>query len=222
MPNPELSPHTNNLNMPNPELSPHTNNLNIPNPELSPHTKQRHWQRVNRKIPNTPEPAPSTEVSFEHEAVCENTPILRNNEALEDKTTAKPFLLQQESNLPAGRYVVEVLSEGKSIETLRTMLVMNRLVTVGRYSSTHERPLDIDLSGHFGVRGEESLCSRRQAEIYWSQGMIVIRNLGANPLRRYIPGGGRQTIGILHIWQPGELVEVPGGLFLRLLREEET
>jgi hypothetical protein len=122
--------------------------------------------------------------------------------------------------LPAGRaYRVVVLRGGVRVPALTRPVIEGRTLRVGRFSAGRGILPDLDLTGQFGSDGDPSRCSREQAEVFWSQGAILLVSRGRSPLV-HLPETGEPTplagpVG----WLPGERYGVPGGLVLML--EEE-
>ncbi|WP_341325715.1 hypothetical protein [Methylotuvimicrobium sp. KM2] len=136
--------------------------------------------------------------------------------------TSKPETNTPNPALPAidphsGLVYVQVYRGNMPISQLKTKLDYHQSLLVGKRSESKNIFPQIDLKSHFPDSRSASFCSRQQAKIYWSQGHVFIRNLGASPLRvnnnRVIDKDEDYN------WPLNETVELPGGLVLRLTFE---
>jgi hypothetical protein len=120
---------------------------------------------------------------------------------------------------PSARWMVRVSRNGRVLAGLVCSLPTTSTRSVGRFSVSRGVRPDLDLRDRFERPEDEQHCSRRQAEIFWSEGRIWIRSLGSNPLMiEDRPGHLSEVAGDV-VWTPGARVEVPGGLHLHLVPE---
>jgi hypothetical protein len=114
---------------------------------------------------------------------------------------------------------VNVIRNGVSVPSLKAVLDPRRAVTIGKSSGTHGIP-DLDLGGQFESPDLEAACSRRQAEIFWSEQRIWIKTVGKRPLK-FLDAAGNPSddVPALHCWQPEQVLIIPGKLRLVLRRE---
>ena len=117
---------------------------------------------------------------------------------------------------PLAEYEVQVYRGATALMQLTRPLRLEKSLLVGKLARlAHGVSLpDINLRGHFAGDQAEVLCSRQQAKIFWSQGLIYLLNTGENPI--VLPDGRGLKTGEDYAWQPGEEVTLPGGLILRL------
>jgi hypothetical protein len=118
-----------------------------------------------------------------------------------------------------GEYVVEVFRRGVRVAQLVAPVHPGRTTTIGRRSRSHGIP-DLDLRGQFETAEAEEACSRRQAEVFWSEERVVIKTVGRN-LLRLLGDENRPDAELpsLHRWQPGQTLVLPGGLHLVLKKQ---
>ena len=120
---------------------------------------------------------------------------------------------------PAARWMVRVSRNGRVLAGLVCSLPTTSTRSVGRFSVSRGVRPDLDLRDRFERPEDEQHCSRRQGEIFWSEGRIWIRSLGSNPLMiEDRPGHLSEVLGDA-VWAPGARVEVPGGLHLHLVQD---
>jgi hypothetical protein len=113
-----------------------------------------------------------------------------------------------------GDYRVQVLRHGALVNGAEINLKKDKTLVVGRAESCDLclRPmfLNNDLAKH---------CSRNQVEMFWSRDRLYVKNLGTNKVVLET-GGTRFTVptGECTAWSPSAIIELPGGLELRLAR----
>ncbi len=119
--------------------------------------------------------------------------------------------------LPSGRYFVSVYRNRVPVPQLKTEVEIHKSLLVGKFSRSKNIRPDLDLKPHFPSDEMALRCSRQQAKIYWKRGRIVLKNLGK--LSVGLPGEVPLKTMENHFWQPGEEIELPGGLTLLLEKE---
>ena len=146
-------------------------------------------------------------------------PHQRGAESGVSETGQSPSPLVESGPPLTGDYAVEVLRRGVRVAQLFALLRRDRTITIGRSSRSHGIP-DFDLRGQFETEESEEACSRRQAEVFWSEEHVFIKTVGRNVLRLLGTENQPETdIPLLHCWQPGQTLVVPGGLHLVLKRQ---
>ena len=124
---------------------------------------------------------------------------------------------------PEGEWLLDLLAP-HSPHPLQTLhLERHRSLRIGRFSSRHERPLDLDLSAFFSSKEEEALCSREQAEFFWKDQRICIHNLGRHPLYCQREGDSLHPLyqGDTRPLSPQHIILFPGGLRFALRQKGE-
>ena len=125
----------------------------------------------------------------------------------------------------APSWSLRVSWQGKFFQHYHVALPKHRVITVGRFSSSLTTRLDLDLSGAFGSPEEEQRLSRLQAEIFWQDDRLLIRNVGKHPL--LLGKGSLSPMTSLETgqtvpWSPEEIVILPGDLSLHLIDGENA
>ena len=115
---------------------------------------------------------------------------------------------------PNQEYEIQVYRNGTPLPQLSRALSPHKSLLVGKFSASKAVFPDIDLRQHFANDQAAALCSRQQARIYWSQGQILLHNLGKSPL--HLPAGRLLSTDQTYTWALGDEVGLPGGLSLRL------
>jgi hypothetical protein len=119
-----------------------------------------------------------------------------------------------------GSYRVDVVRNGVRVPHLTARVEPGRTVSIGKSSSTEGVP-DLDLRGEFETSDLEAACSRRQVEVFWSEGRIVVKTVGKYPLKLLGADGQPEKADLPreYYWQPDQVLVLPGKLRLVLKRE---
>jgi hypothetical protein len=114
-------------------------------------------------------------------------------------------------------WVIEVLRGGVAISGLCKGVMLGRTVTIGRGSVLEAH--DLDLSQRFETDADETLLSRRQAEVFCNDEGVFIRNVGRHPIK-FVDALGAPAGDVPsdHRWSVGEMIALPGKLRV-VLRE---
>jgi hypothetical protein len=124
--------------------------------------------------------------------------------------------------LSDGNYCIEVLKNDAPIPGLGCVAEKNKTITIGKYSSKYGIP-EIDLAGRFDSPKLEGACSRRHAEVFWSDEEIHIRVLGRNGIKRLTKDGKQGELLVSeHCWRPGDTLIIPGKIRIALKKEEKS
>jgi hypothetical protein len=112
---------------------------------------------------------------------------------------------------------IEVVRGGVAISGFRAAIRPGRTVTIGRGSVLEDH--DLDLSQRFETADDETLLSRRQAEVFCNDEGVFIRNVGRHPIKLMDASGSPAgDVPPDHRWSVGEMIALPGKLRV-VLRE---
>lgn len=168
-------------------------------------------QKFSDLLPSLGEPASDESADGENlqsESEPNSEPLPEGGRTLEDAGELAP---------ETSRYVIQVLRGGVRVEDLETEVCPHSSYLVGKHSRSRGIIPEIDLRGEFGPTGDASLCSREQARILWVGRHLLVTSLGANPMAwRRIPSADSNPFE-RHAWEPGDILDVPGGLVLKLV-----
>ncbi len=116
--------------------------------------------------------------------------------------------------LPPGNYRIQVLRNGVAVAGAEAELPLDLTVTVGRGEDC-----GLCLRPHFLSPDRAKRCSRKQLEVFWSEGRLLVRNAGRAPVHLREDGQRRKLgAGELESWLAEAVVELPGDLELALRR----
>ena len=119
----------------------------------------------------------------------------------------------------SGTFRIDVIRNGVPVPQLKSVLALDRTTVIGKSSLEFGIP-DLDLHDRFEALDLEKDCSRRQAEVFWSEGRIWLRTLGKHPLKFLNPDGAcGEIVPKLHCWAPDQVLVLPGNLRLVLRKE---
>jgi hypothetical protein len=111
---------------------------------------------------------------------------------------------------------IQVFRASIPIPQLKTRLEPHQSLLIGKRSDSKRIFPDIDLKGHFSDSQNEAFCSREQARVYINNHHAFLLNLGKSPLQSetyqtHIAQGNAYN------WQLNEIIQLPGGLKLKLV-----